>query len=895
MTETIVLQDGFVHLSQRKVERGGGTTRLTAKEAKLLAYLAEHPGKTVPREDLLENVWGYNRRVATRTIDITVRRLRTKIERDPAEPRHIVTVHGEGYVFQPLRRSEAAPSTRRGAFPVDPSQFFGRDQQLRTITQLFNSKHRIVTICGPGGQGKTRLARAFAMSRIQSIGVGEAVFVDLTPCRNRTDMLVATATAFGAQFHTGATIDNLETQVRRLVRASGALLVVFDNYEQIVEEAADALAGLIACAPKLLALTTSREALRVAGEKCITLGPLSANEAVSLFVERRADFENDDLEEERAGIELLVSRLDHHPLAVELAAARASELSVAELTDRLDQRFELLRFGRRDAPERHQTLWATIDWSWAMLSPKGQSTLTYCSVFFGSFDLASAQAILDGTPSVTEMEQQLWELQRKSLLVSRMTESGHRRLSLPVSIRDYASTKLAESGDHRALLKRAAAYYCELVERCETLAPLSSDSGPFDHINLDIDNILEVQRQIAPDDPTTAARLGVGVLAILNGWAPCDLQLPAVVLTLESARRASSALLARALVVRVRTLRSLCQIDNAEKDFEELNGIQLDPPDPVLALQIEHLRGLLCCDRNEHEEGRRILRETASGAEAIKERSLHAECLVDAASVEVRFGSNAVAQSLLEQALAVYDDLGHRRGQGTTHDFLGWTHLKRGELTQAEEHLKASLTIHRERQDARLEAEALHSLVYLALERGAPTRARDLLEHILELKQGVDADVRALQTQGSLGVVALEMRELGRARDLLAEAARESDAMGNQRQRAGILACAAAVEALDQQDPAARGLLAKSEALLESHGAGWGSDIIAVFEVLVDCCDTTQGAAKQAEYRRTATPFLEQEVRKSGTSMLHRAAVRVLSTELSATLAVADTIPSRLP
>ena len=879
----IEVQDGVVDLDQRKVERGGGTARLTGKEASLLAYLAQRADQTVTRADLLAEVWGYNRRVSTRTVDITVRRLRTKIEVDPAEPKHILTIHGEGYAFQPLQRTP----TKHGWFPVDPSSFVGRAEELAKLKSLFESGRRIVTIRGPGGQGKTRLARAVVASGLSTIAASRAVFVDLTACRDRTEMLVAAAAAFGIHLDPGAATRDVEHQLQAVVRDSGAVLVVFDNCEQIVDAAADVLAELLATAPSLLVLVTSRERLRIRGEKVFSLGPLSEPEAVALFRERCEDndvfeqFGDDDLDV----LPAIVAQLDYSPLAIELAAAHAIEISLVELEAKLARRFEVLRIERHDVAPRHQSLWAAIDWSWNMLSAAERTTLAQLSVFSGSFDCEAATRVVQLDSSHLQVDEQLWALQSKSLLECRVTAGGERRFALLANIREYAAAQLDASGEVGNSHRRAAQYYSDLAERRCALVPQSTGVSVLQRLKLDVDNILELQRIVAADEPELAARLGLAIQPLLSVWAPRDLQLPVLDLAIESARRAAPSWLAKTLLSRVRAYRVLGRRHDADQDLAELASLALETLDPLFALQLAHQQGVLICEGGDHTRGRELLEQTVAEAQSIHAPGVEADALVDWATAEGRFGDRERAQALLDQALGVYRRLGHRQGEGLTRDVIGWTCLELGQLERAEQHLLAAIEIHREREDPRLEAEALHSLAYLELERGARDRARTLLQQTLLLMQRVGDRVMEAHASGSLGLVALEERDLACARDQFERCSRAANHAGDRRREAGMLACAAAVEALDGQCTEARALLARASSLLTDHVGGWGLDVVAVFEVLTDLCSVRDDQVRGSDFASRARELHEEESLEPGTSLLRRAALRVLAAELDYRLA----------
>ncbi|MEM6931166.1 MAG: response regulator transcription factor, partial [Myxococcota bacterium] len=236
----LVLSGIRVDLRARSVFHPGRVERLTDKEAALLTYLAAHAGRTVSRDDLLEHVWGYHRDMQTRTVDNTVRRLRTKIERDPAEPVHVHTIRGEGYRLDGIDvPQEAAPET------PEPDPILGREAELQQIDERLQAGVRLLTLLGGGGHGKTTLARAWLDRR-------GGTFVDLSVARTADDIEQLTRQALGTA-----------SPVARALRGRRGGAVVLDNVEQLPDIAAT-VASWLEAAPEVVILTTSRRRLELA-------------------------------------------------------------------------------------------------------------------------------------------------------------------------------------------------------------------------------------------------------------------------------------------------------------------------------------------------------------------------------------------------------------------------------------------------------------------------------------------------------------------------------------------------------------------------------------------------------------------------------------------------------
>ncbi len=318
--------------------------------------------------------------------------------------------------------------------PRPASSFVGRDRERAELLGLLQNGSRLVTLSGPGGSGKTRLALEVGSELVPVFKAG-VFWVGLASLREASLVTEMIAQILGAR-------DGLAEHI-----GEREMLLLLDNLEQVIEAAPELSALLTAC-PNLTFLCTSRELLRVQGEVEYSVPPLASSEAVALFSERSG------LESSREVAELC-RRLDDLPLAVELAAARTTALSPAGILDRLADRLDLLR-GGRDANARQQTLRATIAWSDELLSEDEQRLFRAISVFSGGCTLGAAEEVcgadLDTLQSLVE----------KSLL--RFT--GERFWMLE-TIREYAADRLEQSQGSKALRRRHAEYFLQLAEEAE--------------------------------------------------------------------------------------------------------------------------------------------------------------------------------------------------------------------------------------------------------------------------------------------------------------------------------------------------------------------------------------------------------------------------------------------
>lgn len=346
-----------------------------------------------------------------------------------------------------LRAEDPGPRVRIG-LRAAPSELIGRDDELTRARALLRTS-RLVTVLGAGGLGKTRFALAVAAESDAPV----VIVVPLAGVRTDDGVPLAIAAALGIS-ETAAHRPLAEPLPRpdlaqRIIGALGerTTLLVLDNCEQVVDGAARWAADLLAAAPALRILATSRSPLAIAAESVLALEPLQTEAeehapAVQLFLQR-ARAARPDAHLPLAVVARLCTRLDGLPLAIELAAARVRTMSLAQIEDRLEDRFALLRTGDRSAPERHRTLQAVIDWSWDLLPVDAREALASLSVLPGGFSAAAAAAIL-GQAYADDL---LDALASQSLLtVIEDADSGALRFRMLETVREFGHDRLEEAG-----------------------------------------------------------------------------------------------------------------------------------------------------------------------------------------------------------------------------------------------------------------------------------------------------------------------------------------------------------------------------------------------------------------------------------------------------------------
>ena len=449
------------------------------------------------------------------TLDLGEHRLR-----DLLTPVHVHQLGSRS--FPPLRSSALVPSN----LPAPATELIGRAGDLTAVADEAG-RHRLVTISGVGGMGKTRLAIEVAGSL--AAGFPDGVwFVDLAPAIDGGDVVRAVAASMGATAASSSTEALLGHLEDRLT------LLVLDNCEHVIDAVADLATSVLARSPRVTMLATSREPLDVAGEHVRHLRPLGLPDAAAfgvaageypalqLFEERaqaaRAGFVVDD--DNLDDVAEICRRLDGVPLAIELAAARVGAMSVGDIRARLGERFRLLA-GSRRGHERHRTLQAAVGWSYDLLDPEDQRVFRSLSVFAGGFGLVDATAVVGG-PDADEFEvlDQVTRLVDRSLVVHDGETGRYRLLE---TLRQFGGDRLVETGEADEVLERFASYYSALAHR-EGTRVFGADYGEAGAILFDAFDCLRATAEWLGaagrwDDLTGMVR---SLWVFLNQEAPAD-------------------------------------------------------------------------------------------------------------------------------------------------------------------------------------------------------------------------------------------------------------------------------------------------------------------------------------------------------------------------------------
>ncbi len=385
--------------------------------------------------------------------------------------------------------------------PETLTPLVGRDDELRDLHQLF-AEQRFITLVGPGGVGKTRLALEVGRTAAEGLASGGCL-VELAPVGDPAGVPAAIAAALGVP------------DPNRLAEIIGEqeLVVVLDNCEHVITAAAEIAEGLLQQCPGLRLLATSREGLRVGGETIWPVPPLAAADAVRLF-RTRAAASGAQVELSRDSDRVIAdicTRLDGLPLAIELAAARARAFPIAQIADRLNDRFRLLTGGSRTALPRQQALRAVVDWSYELLFDDERRVFERLSVFPGGCDLATAEVVCaDGAIDTGDVADHLRALVDKSLVVATPVDGGVRYTQLQ-TLAQYGRERLTERGDATRIRDAMAHHFAGLCARSAEAFTGDVQRPWLAAIDREHDNLrAALDWAVATDDAETALMIAGG-------------------------------------------------------------------------------------------------------------------------------------------------------------------------------------------------------------------------------------------------------------------------------------------------------------------------------------------------------------------------------------------------
>lgn len=706
-------------------------------------------------------------------------------------------------------RREFLPSGAR--FPLSP--LVGRDSERAVADALMSGDDgRLITLTGPGGVGKTRLAEAIAGDAAGMFG-GAVAFVPLAPIREATLVAAAIAESLDVQENGGRP---LVADVMDRLRG-GRFLLILDNFEHLLP-AAPLVLDLLGACPGLQVLATSRRRLALSGEHEIQVPPLplpdpgrplacaeiAAVPAIRLFVLRaQAAAPSFALTEANCRqVAEICRRLDGLPLAIELAAARTRLLSPAALLARLTHRLHLLSDGPRDVPERHQTMRQAIAWSYDLLDPATQVLLRRLSVFVGGFTFDAAEAMstdLERAAGAIANLGRLTTLVDESLVQIGEQHGGEKRFQLLETVREFVFERLEEAGEASEARRRHAAFFLHLVERVDPWRALLPES--IQQFQAEHDNLRAALRWAIAREPDIALRIASGLWRFwsqVGFWSEGRSWLDQA---LAASRDAPSDLRAAALIGSGRIAVAQADFAHAGRCFEESLALATASGNDHLAARALQSLGVVASNQGELDRAAEVFGSALERFRSHEDAGAIGRCLTDLGLVAHRRGDALRAIAYYEEALPIARETGDvafaalllgnlggawldagdpARGEALYAEALDQSRLlddqfgvavnlynladclkERGAIAGAWEQYRESLVITEALGERHLASRILDRLAHLATIAGLPRPAGRLLGAAAALRTEIDDTLFPIEEASVAEAVALTRAALG--------------------------------------------------------------------------------------------------------------------------------------
>ncbi len=649
-------------------------------------------------------------------------------------------------IFKELQKTQVQPASRVGFLlrtdnlPTYLTSFIGREADLERLTHILSpgvshsSKERLFTLTGPGGCGKTRLAIQAARCLIDEFSDG-VWFIDVAALTNSDLIPNAIASVLNLQQHPER--DLLLSIVNQI--QDKKLLLIFDNCESMVSACANIIELLLHSCSHIQILATSREKLNVLGERVwpvpplslpgdndLTVSTLTRSDAVRLFIERACSILPTFVlsPDHAASIVQICQRLDGLPLAIELAAVRVAVLTPAQIAARLDNAFQLLARASPSIPRRHQTLQATMDWSYDLLSEKERLLFQRLSVFAGGFTLEAVEAVCaDGQGQVEirslDILDLLSRLIDKSLVaVSDWAQGDRMRYRLLQPTWQYAHEKFSHSEDWEPLRLRHLDYFLNLAEEAELHFTHLEQAIWFDILLAEHDNLMAaIDWSLVKCDLTRALRL---IGSLWYYWL-------------------ARSYYKEGLKVLVRTL----TLTKAE------------PPSRARAKALWSAGAMYMWSESDWSQARPLLEEALVASRALGDKQLIAGSLGTLGATAFGQGDYANAKMFLTESLAIFPEVGDKHGSGWSLAYLGDLYHLQQDLEQAQRLYENSIENFKQIGDINSLAYPIRRLGVIALERGNDLQAIALFKDSLKMNREVSYPKGIAACLGALARAAL--------------------------------------------------------------------------------------------------------------------------------------------
>ena len=772
--------------------KAGQEVKLRPKVYETLKYLVQNPGRLIGKPELMQSVWPDSFVTDDSLVQCTLELRRALDDRNQ---QFLKTVPRRGYIFtasviQSAPTSNAHVSTvpfdlaegrelpsakiarKRHDLPVPRTSLIGREQEVAEVAELLLRKDvRLLSLTGPGGAGKTRLAVAVAGAMADRFPAG-VQFVNLASITQPDLVIIALADALEIQQVANRTIPEL---IGDQLQNSGPFLLLLDNFEQVLPAATTVAETLEAC-PSLKFLVTSRSSLRIYGEQEYPVTPLRPAFAIELFTQRAAAvWPNFAITPDNASaVQEICSRLDGLPLAIELAAARTKVLSPDAILYRLQRPLQLLTGGSLDLPERQQTLRNAIDWSHSLLNEPEQKLFRRLSVFVGGCTLEAVEAVCDTRRDLgTDLFEGLSSLVDKNLIQRVDRAQTEPRFAMLETIREYAGECLVASSEQFASRRAHAAYCLILAEEGNPELNPEDRTRWLMRCDVEIENFrFALDWLFDTRELDWSLRLCV---ALFRFWDMREhlsegrARLEAVLRLAGSDRKKECARVAQFLGALATAQGDYA---TAEHFLEQSLSLYQNLKDQLgIAVSLNAL-AVSARDRGDYLSAQDNFEKSLACWRLLSDRLAIARCLHNLANVVRVRGNFPAARQALSEATEIFEEVGDRSGAAWSINQQGDIARGTGDLEEARRLYQRALSAFRETADPWGSARSLTDLGYIDCEQGDYLAAHGGYREALEIFAGLGHRRGMARTLEGFACLAVAEGYASRALILAAAAAR---------------------------------------------------------------------------------------------------------------------------
>ncbi len=745
------------------------------------------------------------------------------------EPEHIFQVSAgvlAQRTFPPIRTQDA----HRTNLPHYEIPFVNRQASLRALEEYFDHSHRVVTLLGPGGMGKSRLAIRYGSLRLSDYD-GGVWFFDLSEATDLKDVLLTVSTVLSVPMNKVHSEAEMSEQLGFAIAGRGSILLILDNFEHVAQEAQHVVGQWMLHARSAHFIVTSRMRLGVAGERIFHLDPLNEDHSVMLFescaVNHDASYQLD--EQETACVKDIVSRLDGIPLGIELAAGQVKGLSLTDILTHLKNKIDLAAAHEQDDKSKQQTLNATIDWSWGLLESWEQSALMWCALFRNGFYLESAEDVVafddDDVPWVLDIIESLHD---KSFL---HTWDVHEfpdeiRFGMYESVRDYALQALSQSTENEKARLGHASYFLKMGR--EWSDGLSGAEGVkcLDRLALERDNLNATHDYFLEKDPAKAIEVLLCMHPFFLIRSPLEQYGTMLDRSLALAQKQNSQLEARVLQARGEWWWQRDEMEHAYQDYSAARQIFQSNKD----LQRE-AQTVLQMGNAVHNTQRQASLDYWRAAQALAETAQDGPTHAKATAQIGRITKNV---KMLEEAIAFFERVQDRFNEESWRIVLGTLHLDQERFDEAQDCYIRALGMARSIKDRRSEGVILGSLGIIQAEKGMVPSAAHLYEAAMSKLEEVGARVAESVFLGNLATLYFQDGQLGKARETYEAAIHIYESRGDKLNLAYFKAFFGALLAEEGEIETAQANMCEAAEVLKEIGDDLGVAAVSVCEGLVD-------------------------------------------------------------